>query len=62
MSGFEGEIFKQGGGHYLLSRMQKTAVGYLIIRILSLVKRALSILTVHSCNQYQITSYISYGY
>ena len=36
VSGFEGEIFKQGGGHYLLSRMRKTAVGYRKEEILSL--------------------------
>jgi hypothetical protein len=48
VSGFEGEIFKQGGGHYLLSRMRKTGVGYRKEQILSLVKRAQSIRTIHS--------------
>ncbi|POT27778.1 6-pyruvoyl tetrahydrobiopterin synthase [Citrobacter freundii] len=42
VSGFEGEIFKQGGGHFLLSRMRKTAVGYRKAHFFALTKTALT--------------------
>ncbi|EHY68504.1 hypothetical protein SEHO0A_02989 [Salmonella enterica subsp. houtenae str. ATCC BAA-1581] len=48
MSGFKGEIFKQGGGHHLLSRIQKTDVEYRKVQFLSLVKRARSSGTAYS--------------
>ncbi|AST81205.1 TPA: 6-pyruvoyl tetrahydrobiopterin synthase [Citrobacter freundii] len=40
VSGFEGEIFKQGGGHHKFSVRQKTAVGYRKVHFLSLTKTA----------------------
>ncbi|ARI11313.1 6-pyruvoyl tetrahydrobiopterin synthase [Klebsiella michiganensis] len=42
VSGFEGEIFKQRGGHLLFSIWQKTAVGYRKAPFFALTKTALN--------------------